>query len=86
MYDVNRVAKADRSSVAIRQQQGATIAVNLAGQSILMQVPAARLGDARRGPSLLAPAGAAKKMVACEPVVSILTEVANRLQPGRCVT
>ena len=27
-----------------------------------------------------------KPMVACEPVVSVLTEVAHRLQPGRCVT
>jgi hypothetical protein len=25
-------------------------------------------------------------MVACEPVVSVLTDVVNRLQPGRCVT
>jgi hypothetical protein len=24
--------------------------------------------------------------IACEPVVSVLTEVAKRLQPGRCVT
>jgi len=25
-------------------------------------------------------------MVACEPVVSLLTEIARQLQPGRCVT
>jgi hypothetical protein len=24
--------------------------------------------------------------VACEPVVSVLTEIARQLQPGRCVT
>lgn len=86
LYDVNRVAKTDRSNVTIRQQQGETVAVNLADQSILVQIPAARLGEARRNPSLLAPTGAGKRMVACEPVVSILTEVASRLQPGRCVT
>jgi hypothetical protein len=27
-----------------------------------------------------------KMTVACEPVVSVLTEVAKLLQPGRCVT
>jgi hypothetical protein len=27
-----------------------------------------------------------KLTVACEPVVSVLTEVAKQLQPGRCVT
>ena len=30
--------------------------------------------------------GKAKVTVACEPVVSVLTEVAKQLQPGRCVT
>ena len=30
--------------------------------------------------------GAASRQVACEPVVSVLTEIAKRLQPGRCVT
>jgi hypothetical protein len=27
-----------------------------------------------------------KATAACEPVVSVLTEVAKRLQPGRCIT
>jgi hypothetical protein len=27
-----------------------------------------------------------KATVACEPVVSVLTEIAKRLQPGRCIT
>lgn len=27
-----------------------------------------------------------KRPVACEPMVSVLTEIAKRLQPGRCVT
>jgi hypothetical protein len=30
--------------------------------------------------------GGQKTAVACEPVVSVLTEVAKLLQPGRCVT
>ena len=36
-------------------------------------------------PVLIKP-GDRKPTVACEPVVSILTEVAKLLQPGRCVT
>jgi hypothetical protein len=27
-----------------------------------------------------------KTTLACEPMVSVLTEIAKRLQPGRCVT
>ncbi|MBV9460087.1 MAG: hypothetical protein JO141_21585 [Bradyrhizobium sp.] len=27
-----------------------------------------------------------RKMVACEPVVSVLTDIAKHLQPGRCIT
>jgi hypothetical protein len=27
-----------------------------------------------------------RRTVACEPVVSVLTEIAKRLQPGRCIT
>jgi hypothetical protein len=30
--------------------------------------------------------GASKTAIACEPPVSVLTEVAKLLQPGRCVT
>jgi hypothetical protein len=63
----------------------------LADTSILVRVPAAK--EARNGssaPSPFAPAattsGSRKMAVACEPVVSVLTEVAKLLQPGRCVT
>ena len=27
-----------------------------------------------------------RKMIACEPVVSVLTDIAKHLQPGRCIT
>jgi hypothetical protein len=37
-------------------------------------------------PILLNKPGDRKLKVACEPVVSTLTEVAKLLQPGRCVT
>ncbi len=46
--------------------------------------------DARNGPaalpSLFKSGDRRKATVACEPMVSVLTEVAKQLQPGRCVT
>ena len=41
--------------------------------------------QARSIPSLIKPSYR-KAAVACEPPVSVLTEVAKRLEPGRCVT
>ncbi len=63
---------------------------SLTDTSILVRVPVAK--EARNLP----PAPVATKpgerkpnrkmAVACEPTVSVLTEVAKLLQPGRCVT
>ena len=39
-----------------------------------------------RAPSLFNSGDRRKATVACEPMVSVLTEVAKQLQPGRCVT
>jgi hypothetical protein len=87
---VNRAAKADRPGrVAGSAMPSRTIALKLialSDTSILVRMPVAKL--ARKGsfaPSLTKP-GDGKMAVACEPVVSILTEVAKQLQPGRCVT
>jgi hypothetical protein len=58
---------------------------SLSDTSVLVRVPVA--GEARNSssaPSLIKSGG--KVAVACEPVVSVLTEVAKQLQPGRCVT
>jgi hypothetical protein len=85
---VNRGAKADRAagpsgSPALLR----TISLTPNGVTdtvVLMRVPAAVAA-----PSIAAvPAKPVTRrpMVACEPVVSSLTEVARRLQPGRCVT
>ena len=85
---INRVAKADRaprvatSTVAMR-----TVALPLNGlpdMSVLMQVPTVRVSGTSG--SLLAKPGTVTKTVACEPMVSVLTDVAKLLQPGRCVT
>ncbi|WP_031336007.1 hypothetical protein [Rhodopseudomonas sp. B29] len=96
--DVNRAAKADRPEIVRPLSGGHTIAVNLIGQSVLVRVsdgqPAqssapqsASQERAQDGAPLLKPATLQRKpTVACEPVVSVLTDVAKQLQPGRCVT
>jgi hypothetical protein len=86
---VNRTAKADRL-VAPKPAAVATRTVSmrlndLADTSVLLRVPVAvAAGNAR--PSILLRQQARKPAIACEPMVSSLTEVAKLLQPGRCVT
>lgn len=91
---INRTAKADRA-VGVARQAAPTRTVSLrldslADTSILVRVPVAKEAEkvARNAPP--APAfiqsGDRKTTVACEAVVSVLTEVAKQLQPGRCVT
>jgi hypothetical protein len=85
---INRAAKADRIAAGgVSQTQ--TISLQLDGfaaTSFLVRVPVANGGDnSSSTPPATKPRGG-KPMVACEPVVSLLTEVAKLLQPGRCVT
>jgi hypothetical protein len=67
--------------------------------SVLVRIPRAQVspgrGDAGNATQGSAPQGNAgpqqikeqrKATVACEPVVSVLTEIAKSLQPGRCIT
>jgi hypothetical protein len=92
--NVNRAAKSDRAAVAKTQAgQSQIISVRLDGlsaTSIVIRLPAQLREEARNRlpvPGLTKePAYARKSTVACEPVVSVLTEVAKQLQPGRCVT
>jgi hypothetical protein len=91
---IDRAAKADRAARVAGSAPTQTISLRLdalADTSILVRVPAAK--EARNGssvPSSSAPVVTKsrdrKMAVACEPVVSVLTEVAKLLQPGRCVT
>lgn len=86
---INRTAKADRAArVAGPSVQTRTISLRLNGlsdTSVLIRLPVAR--EARSGAPASPKSGVGSKMmVACEPMVSVLTEVAKRLQPGRCVT
>jgi hypothetical protein len=96
--NINRAAKADRAArVAESTAPMQTISLRLDAlldTSVLVRVPREAGQEARNGPPALpapsAPAvtksGDRKMTVACEPVVSVLTEVAKLLQPGRCVT
>ncbi|SRR5258708_7126786 len=86
---INRGAKSDRvQSVRTPAGQSQTISVRLdrlSATSILIRLPAAFREEVRNRSPVLGPANR-KSTVACEPVVSVLTEVAKQLQPGRCVT
>ncbi|MBI5264687.1 MAG: hypothetical protein HY852_23065 [Bradyrhizobium sp.] len=93
---VNRAAKADRIAEP-RRDAASTRTVSLRHQdlaeiSVLVRVP---LSQATREmkreikpPPPPLPSSMQKRppTIACEPVVSVLTEVAKLLQPGRCVT
>jgi len=86
---INRAAKTDRApGVAVSGLPTQTISLRLEGltdTSVLVRIPVARAGNSSSAPSALKPLDR-KLAVACEPVVSVLTDVAKRLEPGRCVT
>jgi hypothetical protein len=86
---INRGAKADRAQgVRIAAGPSQTVSVRLDGlsaTSILIRLPAAVREEARNR-SPVPGLAHAKSTVACEPVGSVLTEVAKQLQPGRCIT
>jgi len=85
---VNRAAKADRAAVKAAPEQTRTIAFrfnSLADTSVVLRVPVVK-DEIRNRPVPPAKPGASKTTIACEPPVSVLTEVAKLLQPGRCVT
>jgi len=87
---INRAAKTDRATAAAASVQTRTISLrldSLSATSVVIRMPAAK--EARNGPaapSMIKRSSDRKSTVACEPPVSVLTEVAKQLQPGRCVT
>ena len=89
---INRGAKADRVAFKAAQSQTETITIRSVGlpdTSVVVRVPVAQMPapqTMRNRPEPAAKPDAAKRVVACEPPVSVLTEVAKLLQPGRCVT
>jgi hypothetical protein len=89
---VNRAAKTDREPILaepVPPTQTIDIHVErLPSTSVLVRVPRTREAHGRRTPasSFQVRLAEGKPAVACEPVVSVLTEIAKRLQPGRCIT
>jgi hypothetical protein len=91
---INRAAKADRADGAAGSAAPTrTISLRLdalAATSVLIRLPVAQGNGKEARNTVPAPPvakpQARKTTVACEPPVSVLTEVAKRLEPGRCVT
>lgn len=90
-HHVNRAGKSDRLAdpkPAAVQTRTVSMRLNdLADTSVLLRVPAViETGNAKpaHAPTMLKPGR--KPTIACEPMVSSLTEIAKLLQPGRCVT
>jgi hypothetical protein len=91
---INRAAKADRAdgvvgsaaptrTISLRQDVLTDTSVLI---RVLIRLPV--MQEARNNvpaPAVVKPQ-AKKVTVACEPPVSVLTEVAKRLEPGRCIT
>ena len=86
---INREAKADRADAPPNALQTRTISVSVDGlsdTSILVRVPVPRKEARNTPPAPVLAKQPVVRTVACEPVVSMLTEVAKQLQPGRCIT
>jgi hypothetical protein len=92
---INRAAKADRADGAVGSTAAPTRTISLrqdvlTDTSVLIRLPAGKETDKEARNGSPAPSGmksqARKATVACEPPVSVLTEVAKRLEPGRCIT
>jgi hypothetical protein len=87
---VNRAGKTDRAAlIPASELQSRTVSLrlnDLPDTSVLIRMPMAHEARDRTPHSPLIKSGVGKPMVACEPSVSVLTEVAKHLEPGRCVT
>jgi hypothetical protein len=87
---INRAAKADRAARVLGMtMQTQTISLRLDGlsdTSVLIRMPLAKATRSISPPPSLLKSGGRKMAVACEPVVSVLTDLAKQLEPGRCVT
>jgi len=93
-HNVNRAGKADRfAEIKPAPVPTRTVSMrlnDLADTSVLLRVPAVIETGNAKPPAALQnqnqKQGRNKPTIACEPMVSSLTEVAKLLQPGRCVT
>ena len=93
--DVNRAAKGDRASLITTQnKQSQTLSFRVQGlsdTSILLRMGVAPVAAPTKNEAVnIRPlpmnAKPQRAAVGCEPPVSVLSEMAKMLQPGRCVT
>jgi len=89
---VARAGKSDRAPVIRAGVDSRTFSIQPSGMNdtsvlvrIVSQKPDRPVND-KPAIQLQPRSKAARPRAACEPVVSLLTEVAKRLEPGRCVT
>ncbi len=84
-YVVNRAGKADRfgdlKRLAVPMKTVSLRPNDLADTSVLLRLPTAQVRTTKPTQNQ-----SRKPTLACEPMVSVLTEVAKLLPPGRCVT
>ena len=88
---VNRTAKADREAIIPEATMATrTISIHvdkvLPDTSVLVRVPLSHQARVAPPAPVFLRSNESKAAVACEPSVSVLTEIAKRLQPGRCIT
>jgi hypothetical protein len=82
--DVNRAVKSDRLDKLTASVPTRTYSIRpggLANTSVVIRLPLRRETENSDPAKDLT-----KRPIACEPVVSVLTEIAKQLQSGRCVT
>jgi hypothetical protein len=87
---INRSAKADREAVLPEATTATrTISIHVdrvPDTSVLVRVPLSHQARSTPPAPLFLRSHESKNAVACEPSVSVLTEIAKHLQPGRCIT
>jgi len=87
---VNRAAKADREAILPEPSVATrTISIHVdkvPDTSVLVRIPLSHEARSTSPASLFLRSKESKNAVACEPSVSVLTEIAKSLQPGRCIT
>lgn len=88
---VNRSVKSDRGNVQLPHIEGRTVSIRLESlpdTSVLIRIPYRQEAGDRitKFGTGGAPEARVRRVIACEPVVSVLTDIAKQLQPGRCVT
>ena len=86
---INRSSKTDRATPVAATVQTRTISLRLdalSDTSVLVRVPVIKESRTAPNTPAIRKPGDRKVAVACEPPVSVLSEVAKLLQPGRCVT